>query len=65
MMGLLFLIFAVTFFVFEGHTRAKVVGWVCVALSICVFASPLIIIVSSLITTPVVLLFLVFVFIIE
>ncbi|XP_047964197.1 bidirectional sugar transporter N3-like isoform X2 [Salvia hispanica] len=44
MMGLLFLIFAVTFFVFEGHTRAKVVGWVCVALSICVFASPLIII---------------------
>ncbi|KAG6396414.1 hypothetical protein SASPL_142563 [Salvia splendens] len=25
--GLLFLIFAVTFFVFEGQTRAKVVGW--------------------------------------
>ncbi|XP_042006152.1 bidirectional sugar transporter N3-like [Salvia splendens] len=42
--GLLCVIFAVTFFVFEGTTRARVVGWICVAVSVCVFAAPLTII---------------------
>ncbi|KAL1539229.1 bidirectional sugar transporter N3-like [Salvia divinorum] len=39
--GILFVIFAGTFFLLKGPLRAKVVGWFCVALSVCVFASPL------------------------
>lgn len=39
--GLLSLIFVLTFFIFSGHTRAQVVGWICVAISVCVFAAPL------------------------
>lgn len=39
--GLLLLIFVLTFFVFSGHARAQVVGWICVGISVCVFAAPL------------------------
>ncbi|KAH6832061.1 isomerase 1 [Perilla frutescens var. hirtella] len=45
-MGLLCLIFVLTFFIFEGHTRAQVVGWICVGVSVCVFAAPLSIVCS-------------------
>ncbi|XP_002270131.1 bidirectional sugar transporter SWEET14 [Vitis vinifera] len=30
-----------TFFLSKGHRRAKIVGWVCAAFSLCVFAAPL------------------------
>ncbi|KAI3731398.1 hypothetical protein L1987_62586 [Smallanthus sonchifolius] len=30
-----------TFFSFEGQTRVLVVGWICVGISVCVFAAPL------------------------
>lgn len=35
------LIFLLCHFLFKGTTRVKVVGWVCVAVSSCVYASPL------------------------
>ncbi|EYU42078.1 hypothetical protein ABFS82_05G000300 [Erythranthe guttata] len=39
--GVLSLIFVVTFFIFKGQNRVHVVGWICVAVSVCVFAAPL------------------------
>ncbi|KAL0327391.1 UNVERIFIED_CONTAM: Bidirectional sugar transporter SWEET15 [Sesamum angustifolium] len=39
--GLLALIFLLTFFIFKGPIRVHVVGWICVAVSVSVFAAPL------------------------
>ncbi|KAI3452557.1 hypothetical protein Pfo_009221 [Paulownia fortunei] len=39
--GLLSLIFLLTFLIFEGQNRVHVVGWICVAVSVSVFAAPL------------------------
>ncbi|PIM98803.1 Multitransmembrane protein [Handroanthus impetiginosus] len=39
--GLLSLIFLLTFFIFQGQFRVLIVGWVCVAASVIVFAAPL------------------------
>ncbi|CAA0833167.1 Bidirectional sugar transporter SWEET15 [Striga hermonthica] len=39
--GLLSLIFLVTFFIFHAHIRVQVVGWICVAVSVSVFAAPM------------------------
>ncbi|CAI9756374.1 unnamed protein product [Fraxinus pennsylvanica] len=34
-------IFLASFFIFDGETRVRVVGWICVAVSVSVFAAPL------------------------
>ncbi|KAK6116612.1 hypothetical protein DH2020_049718 [Rehmannia glutinosa] len=39
--GLSSLIFVLTFFIFQDQTRVHVVGWICVAVSVSVFAAPL------------------------
>lgn len=41
------LIVLVAQFLFDGSNRAKVLGWICVAFSISVYAAPLSIIVRS------------------
>ncbi|GFP88405.1 bidirectional sugar transporter n3 [Phtheirospermum japonicum] len=39
--GLLSMIFVLSFFIFHGGARVEVVGWICVAVSVSVFAAPL------------------------
>ncbi|CAH9117265.1 unnamed protein product [Cuscuta europaea] len=39
--GMYTVIFVTTMFTFSGRLRINVVGWICVAVSVCVFASPL------------------------
>ncbi|CAH9132086.1 unnamed protein product [Cuscuta epithymum] len=39
--GMYTVIFVTTMFTFSGRLRTNVVGWICVAVSVCVFASPL------------------------
>ncbi|KAL3835733.1 hypothetical protein ACJIZ3_010469 [Penstemon smallii] len=39
--GLFSLIFMLTFFIFGGQSRTQIVGWICVAISVCVFVAPL------------------------
>lgn len=43
--GLFSLIFLLALFVFNQH-RVGIVGWICVAVSVCVFAAPLSIVVT-------------------
>ncbi|KAD2804043.1 hypothetical protein E3N88_37420 [Mikania micrantha] len=40
-MAMCLVIFLGSYFLLQGTTRAVVVGWICVGMSICVFASPL------------------------
>ncbi|KAL8255152.1 hypothetical protein R6Q59_033373 [Mikania micrantha] len=46
-MAMCLVIFLGSYFLLQGTTRAVVVGWICVGMSICVFASPLTIVVST------------------
>ncbi|KAK4488739.1 hypothetical protein RD792_004520 [Penstemon davidsonii] len=47
--GLFSLIFMLTFFIFGGQLRTQIVGWICVAISVCVFVAPLSIVVRIII----------------
>ncbi|KAL8258440.1 hypothetical protein R6Q59_030481 [Mikania micrantha] len=46
-MAMCLVIFLGSYFLLQGTTRAVVVGWICVGMSICVFASPLTIVVPN------------------